>query len=58
MTYEKHTCDLIISSSTKDVYRLNLEQGRFLQPYTTSKFSLWVQKQETFSNTLLFVSYI
>ena len=36
MIYEKHTCDLIISASSKDVYRLNLEQGRFLQSYTTN----------------------
>ena len=35
MLYEAHTCDLVISSSSRDVYRLNLEQGRFMQPYTT-----------------------
>ena len=35
MLYEAHTCDLVISSSSRDVYRLNLEQGRFMQSYTT-----------------------
>ena len=34
MVYDPVSCDLIIGGSSSDVYRLNLEQGRFLKPYT------------------------
>ena len=32
LTYAEHTGDLIVVGSTHEVYRLNLEQGRFLSP--------------------------
>ena len=32
MTYVRHTGDLLVVGSSSDVYRLNLEQGRFLNP--------------------------
>ena len=34
MVYDPVSCDLIIGGSSSDVYRLNLEQGRFLKPYS------------------------
>jgi ribosome biogenesis protein ENP2 len=34
--YEPHSCDLLIPSSSGDVYRFNLEEGRFQQPFTGS----------------------
>ncbi|KAK5582323.1 hypothetical protein RB653_003906 [Dictyostelium firmibasis] len=35
MTYHKPSCDLFITASDTDVYRLNLEEGRFLAPLST-----------------------
>ncbi|XP_004534493.1 nucleolar protein 10 [Ceratitis capitata] len=35
MKYHKPTCDLFIVGTTRDIYRLNLERGQFLQPYET-----------------------
>ncbi|EAL61212.1 NUC153 domain-containing protein [Dictyostelium discoideum AX4] len=35
MTYHKPSCDLYITASDTEVYRLNLEEGRFLAPLTT-----------------------
>ncbi len=32
MTYEPRSCDLFVVGTSTDVYRLNLEQGRFLSP--------------------------
>jgi ribosome biogenesis protein ENP2 len=32
MTYVRHTGDLLVVGSSSEVYRLNLEQGRFLNP--------------------------
>ena len=40
MLYEKHSCDLVISASSPDVYRLNLEQGQFLSPYVSQSPSV------------------
>mmetsp|Transcript_4161 Transcript_4161/g.6159 ORF Transcript_4161/g.6159 Transcript_4161/m.6159 type:complete len:742 (+) Transcript_4161:35-2260(+) len=34
--YEPHSCDLLIPSSSGDVYRFNLEEGRFQQPFTAA----------------------
>jgi len=36
MTYHKPSCDLYITASGTDVYRLNLEEGRFLAPLQTN----------------------
>jgi ribosome biogenesis protein ENP2 len=35
MAYEPTTCELLVAASGTDVYRLNLEEGRFSQPWTT-----------------------
>lgn len=32
MAYEKSTCDLIVCGSGRDVYRFNLDEGRFREP--------------------------
>jgi len=34
MVYDPVSCDLIIGGSSSEVFRLNLEQGRFLKPFT------------------------
>ena len=34
MVYDPVSCDLVIGGSSSEVYRLNLEQGRYLKPYT------------------------
>jgi len=36
IAYAEHTGDLVVVGSTHEVYRLNLEQGRFLSPLETS----------------------
>ena len=36
MTYVKHTGDLLVVGSSSEIYRLNLEQGRFLNPMKAS----------------------
>ncbi|KNC25305.1 hypothetical protein FF38_02560 [Lucilia cuprina] len=33
MKYHKPSCDMFIVGTTKEIYRLNLERGQFLQPY-------------------------
>ncbi|XP_037960426.1 nucleolar protein 10 [Teleopsis dalmanni] len=35
MKYHKPSCDLYIVGTTRDIYRLNLERGQFLQPFET-----------------------
>ncbi|CAO3627187.1 unnamed protein product [Cunninghamella blakesleeana] len=35
LAYHFPTCDLMIAASSQEVYRLNLEQGRFLNPIQT-----------------------
>jgi ribosome biogenesis protein ENP2 len=40
MTYEERTCDLFVVGASSDVYRLNLEQGRFLQPFESAGESI------------------
>lgn len=35
MSYHKPSCDLYLVGDGPEVYRLNLEQGRFLQPFDT-----------------------
>lgn len=35
LTYDRWSCDLLVAASSPEVYRLNLEQGRFLAPLTT-----------------------
>eukprot|EP00529_Nitzschia_sp_RCC80_P015408 CAMPEP_0113459546 /NCGR_PEP_ID=MMETSP0014_2-20120614/10511_1 /TAXON_ID=2857 /ORGANISM="Nitzschia sp." /LENGTH=686 /DNA_ID=CAMNT_0000351139 /DNA_START=96 /DNA_END=2156 /DNA_ORIENTATION=+ /assembly_acc=CAM_ASM_000159 len=37
MAYEPTTCELLIASSSNEVYRLNLEEGRFMQPWTINE---------------------
>eukprot|EP00429_Kryptoperidinium_foliaceum_P027044 CAMPEP_0176137888 /NCGR_PEP_ID=MMETSP0120_2-20121206/70023_1 /TAXON_ID=160619 /ORGANISM="Kryptoperidinium foliaceum, Strain CCMP 1326" /LENGTH=423 /DNA_ID=CAMNT_0017473779 /DNA_START=57 /DNA_END=1329 /DNA_ORIENTATION=+ len=34
MAYESTTCELLVAASGSDVYRLNLEEGRFSEPWT------------------------
>lgn len=31
LIYNRHSCDLLIAASSSDIYRLNLEEGRFLK---------------------------
>ncbi|KAH7827911.1 putative Nucleolar protein 10 [Monocercomonoides exilis] len=38
MLYLSYTCDLMVASNSTDVYRLNLSQGRFLEPLTVEPF--------------------
>ncbi|XP_014086415.2 nucleolar protein 10 [Bactrocera oleae] len=35
MKYHKPSCDLFVVGTTRDIYRLNLERGQFLQPFET-----------------------
>lgn len=35
MAYEPTTCELLIAASGSDLYRVNLEEGRFREPWTT-----------------------
>lgn len=39
LLYDPTTCDLYVAASSPDVYRLNLEQGRFLAPFTSTKLT-------------------
>ncbi|CUM65049.1 uncharacterized protein PRCAT00002669001 [Priceomyces carsonii] len=34
LSYNPVNCDLLVGASGNEIYRLNLEQGRFLNPYT------------------------
>ncbi|XP_058057878.1 nucleolar protein 10 [Anopheles bellator] len=36
IVYHKPTCDLLLVGTSADIYRLNLERGQFLLPYTTA----------------------
>ena len=36
MLYDLGSCDLYVCGAGPDVYRLNLEQGRFLSPFTST----------------------
>lgn len=36
MTYHAASCDLYVAGVSQEIYRLNLEQGRFLNPLTTN----------------------
>uniref|UniRef100_A0A2M4ALI9 Nucleolar protein 10 n=1 Tax=Anopheles triannulatus TaxID=58253 RepID=A0A2M4ALI9_9DIPT len=36
LVYHTPTCDLLMVGTSSDIYRLNLERGQFLLPYTTS----------------------
>ncbi|XP_018445265.1 uncharacterized protein LOC108817149 isoform X2 [Raphanus sativus] len=40
MTYDKWSCDLLCAASSPDLYRINLEQGRFLSPFSTQSPAL------------------
>ncbi|XP_013114681.2 nucleolar protein 10 [Stomoxys calcitrans] len=40
MKYHKPSCDLFIVGTTKEIYRLNLERGQFLQPYESEASNL------------------
>jgi ribosome biogenesis protein ENP2 len=35
LAYDRWSCDLLLAASSPEVYRLNLEQGRFLAPLAT-----------------------
>eukprot|EP00736_Rhodelphis_marinus_P005260 Rmarinus@m.21243 len=39
MTYFKETCDLYFAASGSEVYRLNLDKGQFLTPFSTGSAS-------------------
>ncbi|EOA23553.1 hypothetical protein CARUB_v10016747mg [Capsella rubella] len=40
MTYDSWSCDLLCAASSPDLYRINLEQGRFLSPLSTQSPAL------------------
>ena len=40
MVYESRNCDLLMVGSSSEIYRLNLEQGRFLQSYQSASTSI------------------
>ncbi|KAF8793129.1 Nucleolar protein 10 like protein [Argiope bruennichi] len=40
LKYHKASCDLLTCGAGSEIYRLNLEQGRFLNPYHTEASSL------------------
>ncbi|CAE6076498.1 unnamed protein product [Arabidopsis arenosa] len=40
MTYDPWSCDLLCAASSPDLYRINLEQGRFLSPLSTQSPAL------------------
>jgi len=44
LVYHKPSCDLYLVGDGPDVFRMNLEQGRFLQPYTTDSTEINVCK--------------
>ncbi|XP_063715789.1 nucleolar protein 10-like isoform X2 [Symsagittifera roscoffensis] len=39
LCYNRLNCDLIVVGNSSDIYRINLEQGRFLSPYTSARAS-------------------
>ncbi|XP_058124033.1 nucleolar protein 10 [Anopheles ziemanni] len=39
LVYHKPSCDLLVVGASPDIYRLNLERGQFLLPYTNSSAS-------------------
>jgi ribosome biogenesis protein ENP2 len=39
MAYESTTCELLIAGSGSEIYRLNLEEGRFCQPWSVEESS-------------------
>ncbi|KAJ3415165.1 Nucleolar protein 10 [Chytridiales sp. JEL 0842] len=45
MTYYHPTCDLFLVGSSNEVWRMNLEQGRFLNSFTTSSPALNTARQ-------------
>jgi len=40
MAYNSSNCDLMLVGASSEIYRLNLEQGRFLKPFETSMTEL------------------
>ncbi|CAH8392149.1 unnamed protein product [Eruca vesicaria subsp. sativa] len=40
MTYDNCSCDLLCAASSPDLYRINMEQGRFLSPLSTQSPAL------------------
>ncbi|KAJ0255427.1 Embryo sac development arrest 7 [Hirschfeldia incana] len=40
MTYDNRSCDLLCAASSPDLYRINLEQGRFISPLSTQSPAL------------------
>ncbi|RKP33196.1 WD40-repeat-containing domain protein [Dimargaris cristalligena] len=36
LAYHRPTCDLLVTGAQSEVYRLNLEEGRFMKPFETS----------------------
>ena len=40
MTYNPYLCDLIIASSGNDIYRLSLDEGKFLSPFISASDEL------------------
>ncbi|KAL0231410.1 hypothetical protein GEMRC1_010814 [Eukaryota sp. GEM-RC1] len=44
LAYHQHTAELLVVGSSSDVYRLNLEQGRFMAPFSSASTGLNVVK--------------
>ena len=49
MCYDPSACDLFVAGSSPEVWRLNLEQGRFLKPFETESHAINVSHSVTFS---------
>ncbi|KAF3788508.1 Nucleolar protein 10 [Nymphaea thermarum] len=45
MAYDRWSCDLLCVASSPDLYRINLEQGRFVSPLSTQSPSINVVRQ-------------
>eukprot|EP01132_Coremiostelium_polycephalum_P002590 gene2590-3210_t len=54
MTYHKPSCDLYITASGTEVFRLNLEEGRFLAPLQTNLPSTNVVAQNPVLGLMMF----
>lgn len=52
MIYNKYSCDLMIGGVSNELYRLNLDQGRFLEPFSTQATAINVLKLNPVHNLL------
>jgi ribosome biogenesis protein ENP2 len=53
LTYNPFTCDLVISASSNDIYRLNLEEGKFMSPFVSGSENVNCLEYNNYLNILL-----